>query len=811
MAHARDTRLPASLRVDNLIFNAYQSMRTTALVLLADYVDCDTLCRELDGPIRGLRMPHWGEWVTLASKLSAFWLGQLTPQPSRECRVPALVEGWRSVASLGRRAHLDPRWVPLLAMFEGKHSCASDAMQKTRNDRAHRLETHTVDTSRDERDRARLEPLVEEVVRTLFPRGGFELLRRVPGDGPLRVWRLHGAPEGLRFEARETDEDLTQAFLPSGIVTLVAGVAVPLFPLFAPSREEGGEVPGGGLTEPAALVDGIKEKSVVLLGVRGYENSTALIEPTRAALARKQMDLRLSASDASPVTIADWARTSSREAVDALHGRKYFPAAYVVRRGVDDVVDLLMERGGKGLLLLGEAGSGKSSLLARFVDRETAPELVAATLSDRDRRGPDKGRLAAESVLADRGQGDVVLFLSGRADYGHDRRASADQLLCDAVLRKAGVREGAFPSLEKLAATLDAGARRDSRARPVLIVLDALNEADRFTELMGALDAFLPSVARHPWLRLPVSLRAGAYHALERRGESMQQAGGVFANEQFLSEHADKDGKLHPYLDLRPFQVEPEGREAYEKRAEALPTRACTSVWSQLRPEVHKLLASPLHLHLFHDAFAGRGAPSDSLGERTLFAQYMGQLVQEVPGLEETLRWLGGWMYEQRRPDLPLAVADERLEAWRKGLGGVEAMARLDPMEALVAASLLLRPAEAGFGADRALVGFQFAHQRLCEEVLARDLGRQMGPKTLPDGEVARLGTACSGPGAGRARRLRRAGRCAGGRGTAACGGWVPTKLLQVVSPRQEALPLRFPRPQMPCIRTPPDSRTPYN
>lgn len=58
LAFARDARLSAGDRVDNLIFTAYQSMRTAALVLLADYLACDTICRELASPVRGLRLPH---------------------------------------------------------------------------------------------------------------------------------------------------------------------------------------------------------------------------------------------------------------------------------------------------------------------------------------------------------------------------------------------------------------------------------------------------------------------------------------------------------------------------------------------------------------------------------------------------------------------------------------------------------------------------------------------------------------------------------------------------------------------------------
>jgi hypothetical protein len=51
--------------------------------------------------------------------------------------------------------------------------------------------------------------------------------------------------------------------------------------------------------------------------------------------------------------------------------------------------------------------------------------------------------------------------------------------------------------------------------RRVFLVLDALNEADRFTDLVSAVDAFLPCLGKYPWLRLIISLRSGAYHGFD--------------------------------------------------------------------------------------------------------------------------------------------------------------------------------------------------------------------------------------------------------------------------------------------------------
>lgn len=55
-------------------------------------------------------------------------------------------------------------------------------------------------------------------------------------------------------------------------------------------------------------------------------------------------------------------------------------------------------------------------------------------------------------------------------------------------------------------------------------------------------------------------------------------------------------------------------------------------------------------------------------------------------------------------------------------------MTKLDPVEELVAASVLLRPAESGSGFNRELVGYQFTQQKLAERLLLRHLDRGSAP-----------------------------------------------------------------------------------
>ena len=340
---------------------------------------------------------------------------------------------------------------------------------------------------------------------------------------------------------------------------------------------------------------------------------------------------------------------------------------------MDDLVRAVLEPPGRGLLLLGEAGAGKSSLLARLVDG-----LLAA---DRDEQE------AQPWAAARRGAGDVVLFLSGAEAYKGDAGWSGRQTLCEAVLRRAGIASGAFTDLDDLFRHLEATASDDLESdRRVWLILDALNEADRFTDLLRALDDGLPAVERHPWLRLVVSLRSGAYQSLAQRHRDLLQHGTeVLANAHCLVSFTDERDKEVPYLDLRPFSPD-EAAAAYALRQQRWPQQSCPVRHARLEADLRALLAQPLYLHLFHETFRGRTEPPMDLDEGRLLGAYLDRLEQDLPGIASHLERLGKLMYQRRIAILPVEEADVWVTEWRGRLGADNALrvVKLDPVEELV-------------------------------------------------------------------------------------------------------------------------------
>lgn len=737
--HARDRSLSAGDRLDNAIFVAYQAMRLSALLLLADYLACEATSRRLAGPIAGLRMPFWGTWSALADRLSEYWNGQFPEErPSRESNFPALVRAWQEVNRRKAPATADG-WSSLLEGLpgsSGKAVSANGAVWKLRNDRAHRMATRTADQVDDQRKLAVILPVVERLVATLFPAGSPRLVRCVE-RAPLRVIALHGAHPDLLFVAESLGSEWSSAFDITGVVALAGDVAVPIYPLFVPGDEEpeACRVGSGGLIERVSMVDGVNEKRLVLLGVRSHGESERHVGPLLEALARKGVDPGLDREGTTRWSLAGWSRVTARESVAQLVGRKYFAECYVERRKVDDVLAACTASGGRGLLVLGEAGAGKSSLLARLVEAlaaEREDDVLAAT-----RRGKKaKSMSHFEAYIGEKGAGDVVLYVQGQAFAG---AAGKDEqaLLCDTITQRAGVRAGAFAKLADFVTRLDESVKEDAdHQRRVWVILDALNEAPRFTDLLSALDRFLPSLEKYPWLRLVVSLRSGAYHSLtSRKLDEGTFGGGILGNARFLHAFYDELAKKEvPYLDLPPFNEHEEGPAAYALRQSALPERSSSAPYAQLSPALRRLLLSPLRLHLFHDTFLGTRAVPAAMDEGVLLDAYIEHLCADLPGLRPTLADIGRLMFESRSPLLPLDVADGWLVAWRSRQASAARVAKLDPIEELVAASVLMRPSEDGVGVSRRLVAFSFSHEKLCERVLLRELKRQLEGRELPTG-----------------------------------------------------------------------------
>ena len=500
-----DSSLHSVQRLNNLIFTAYQAMRLTGLLLLSDYLESDGNCVSLGRPLAKMRMPHWGEWKTLTDSLAKYLAGKNDKYPAPSNSVCAsLAATW---ISLGKAWAKDERSAPFA---EGKKiPSPMEIFQILRNSRAHGQGVQ------DERgDEAQLLerhlPLLEFTLEKLFGQDTLQLFRlpladsaeaaTIHGilDDPLAdhipLISLHGVHENFQFEVEYLDlsESLREVLRKSFLAASFRGRLLPVYPFFLALDLEGQG--SGGLLEPVSMVDAFSEKKVVHLGVHTYGPVEGLGAQVVELLGRKNHQLGLSREEADRWLMVEWARDNAINTVQNMTMHKYFPQCYL-ERAADLHLRAAGQHPGKTTVLAGEAGSGKSSLLCRLVEDLLEGSLEAedgpARQKHFEKKVQDKD-LAEESArdayLALKGSGDVVIFLSGRSGIPVEREESLERAFCRALLRACGVKESEFNTAldfmkrldENVSAAADSHKHDDNQDRRVWIILDALNEIDRF-------------------------------------------------------------------------------------------------------------------------------------------------------------------------------------------------------------------------------------------------------------------------------------------------------------------------------------------
>jgi len=245
LAAARDESLPPGKRLNNIIFAAYQAMRTAGLLLLAEYLEGDETDPAVQRAVVGLMQPHWMQWTKLCTHLAIFFR-RPGAKESRPCIVPELADFWLTVFAGTKRPAKGSELARLLSAvppFRHRDDPYSPnaAFWWTRNDRAHRLGVQDHDDSGDGLLVRALLPLLEFGLQGLFPPNTFRLLRRAPADrgSDAEAWEtvvvsLHGPdPRGLRAE--RGSEEWAGLFDESPVLAVRGERALPVFRCSSPS------------------------------------------------------------------------------------------------------------------------------------------------------------------------------------------------------------------------------------------------------------------------------------------------------------------------------------------------------------------------------------------------------------------------------------------------------------------------------------------------------------------------------------------------------------------------------------------------
>ena len=202
LAAMRDPRLPVTQRLDSAREAALEMLRTGGTLLLADYLDCKTVCSRIERTLPEMQAPQWPEWFRLCQWLCFFFNGDLPERPRRTTRFPRLVSGLREITHRPQG--------PLMDLLRGPH-----APLPARNGRhmAVARQLHGVQS------------LVNQMARSLFLPRKFSIMKLVT-ETPPQVSLLHGHQE---LSSGPAHEQWLPALRDAGMVVLVGGMVLPLY------------------------------------------------------------------------------------------------------------------------------------------------------------------------------------------------------------------------------------------------------------------------------------------------------------------------------------------------------------------------------------------------------------------------------------------------------------------------------------------------------------------------------------------------------------------------------------------------------
>jgi tetratricopeptide (TPR) repeat protein len=683
LAGARDPTRPAAERLDHAVQAAFHAVRLTVLLLLAGARYRRITDPGLCGALGRIALPGWQGWIGLADRLAGEE-GLLADDPWSA----GLVGGWRSLVSRGVPARL----------------VATPAVPVDGNGASGEL-TAWVD---------RVAADAEEIVVTLFG-GDVPRLLRVVGREPLRVIVLHGVHA----------DRLNEVEAPRGVPALPeAGILL---------AEAGGEV---WPLEPFLLPG---ELAAVGPGVHRGEPALALLLPTADGgfyqAAGAPVWLRQDWSQVSPwptggdepgsarvgrQEVAAPAAIHASRIVGRLRRQPWHVGSFLPRPSLEEPLAAALRRPGHGVLLVGEAGAGKTVVLAR---------LAAHLLGEAD--GKELSPALAGLATNPPGDPDVVAMVSGPQDWGAGSAESGSRVLAQAVARALGLHGARFARLEELLARLDASGVEDRRlGRKVWLLLDGPDESEHGEAVLAALDTALPCLATYPWLRLVVTLDSTTCRRhIDLRG----QPGSCFENARHLQVFTDPAvARGQPWLTAAP-PSEAELRGWFEHRQKADPSRACPLPFALLPDQTRAALGSPLQVQLFHESGHWLSAGAAGLDLHTLMTGFLVRR-SEVDGW--SLLDLAEELVHARASGVPLGAAWERWGAWvdQPGTSLSWTHAPRGPLECMLSSELVLGPDPMPWPPDPAL-RLVTAHPLVAESLVRWALLRDLSPGALPGAE----------------------------------------------------------------------------
>jgi len=631
-----------------------------------------------------------------------------------------------------------------------------EAMQGLRNGLAHGAALPP-----DERCLELLEhylPILDSIM------GAFDFLQRCeirileqeeisPFDDEAEVRRLVGA-QSPEPETVELSDEWFDAFEESTVaISVESGEVLPLYPLFfrgvsEPCAQYDGHYVRRTVKPSAGGMEGVEEAYIYYLGVWDKFQDEGAFEALRDKLERRKVTWWIEKRDAAPWTLADSIRDYSYRTYQDLIGVKYFPECYVERKDVMKHLRAFISHGEvdigqprkkgaspspgpsrqgrgdykerryiNGFLLVGEAGTGKTAWATHI-----AQQLLSEGVEDEG--------------TADREGRNLLFFLRGD---GIVTRPEGNILFLN-LSEKIGLKAGDFGNFRELFEHLDSKWAQDRvKGRKLVILLDALNEAQTAEQVMREALELIKEASFYPWCKVILTVRWEFLRILEGK-KGFEEVDAFSDVRAYLYEPPKEEGEMAflrerervPGVILERLE-ESEAENIYrnyqqfacsvaplQRQELDYVVSASTTPWEELSQQTRNVLTNPLMMHLFHKAFAGRPA-SAIVGEGALYRAYLDDILRRRPLLEDAAHDVLTHLFSVERSTLIDEDVHQLREQWTRGKSLAEIRKNFSPVEALEQEGIIRKRVAAEGG------GYRFVFQTVMESLAYRNLRRLEG------------------------------------------------------------------------------------
>lgn len=209
LAVARDPHQRNADRLDSAAQAALEMLRTAGSVLLADYLDSETVCSRIERTLSEMRTPGWPEWHRLCQWLCFFYSGDLPERPRRPSRFPRMVSALRQITHKPQ-----PALVELLRQSRDRGQQPRAVPSGSFMALARKLREVLA--------------LVNNMARSLFLPRKLTLLS-LASERPAMVILMHGAHESPHTGPARAQ--WMPALKDAGTAVLVEDAVLPLYPL----------------------------------------------------------------------------------------------------------------------------------------------------------------------------------------------------------------------------------------------------------------------------------------------------------------------------------------------------------------------------------------------------------------------------------------------------------------------------------------------------------------------------------------------------------------------------------------------------